>query len=169
MDDLFDCQLECPIDFVYNKIDLYYGKLWYEQVASKPKLRLYIEMKTKPSVELYVSSFIGSKFRSYMAQTRFGILPLAIEIGRFRGVPLNDRLCLCCTMNVVENETHFLFECSLYDTLRVQWISNMNVEQNELLNMTEKEKLTFVFNKPKYTGRFVALAMDKRRHHIYDM
>ena len=40
-----------------------------------------------------------------MSQFRLGILPLEIEVGRFRDVPLPNRICSMCDGNAVEDET----------------------------------------------------------------
>ena len=56
--------------------------------------------------------------RSLLAQLRLGILPLEIKVGRFRNIPVENRLCKCCDNNVVENEFHFVCECVRYADLR---------------------------------------------------
>jgi len=53
---------------------------------------------------------------------RSGILPLHVETGRFRNTSLENRLCTLCNSNQVENEIHFMFDCSLYDDLRSPWL-----------------------------------------------
>ena len=68
--------------------------------------------------ENYVEMNLKSIGRSYTAQLRLGILPLNIEIGRYRAIPLANRICKMCTSNVVEDEHHFLFICSAYECLR---------------------------------------------------
>ena len=47
-----------------------------------------------------------------------GLLPLAIETGRFNNVPREERLCKFCTKNIVEDKLHFLLSCELYDVER---------------------------------------------------
>ena len=51
---------------------------------------------------------------------RCGILPLRIEIGRYacNYISENERLCLFCNCNEVENEIHFLFYCDHYSDIR---------------------------------------------------
>ena len=53
-----------------------------------------------------------------MAQFRLGILLLEIEIGRFRNIPLGNRISQMCNNNVVEDEIHFLCECNSYSEYR---------------------------------------------------
>jgi hypothetical protein len=42
-----------------------------------------------------------------LTKLRSGTLKLNIELGRYNNTPRESRLCLCCNMNVVENEYHF--------------------------------------------------------------
>ena len=56
--------------------------------------------------------------RSALAQFRSGILPLGIETGRFLNIPREFRLYIMCDKNEIEDETHFLFQCKMYDELR---------------------------------------------------
>ena len=42
-----------------------------------------------------------------IGQLRSGILPLEIETGRFRNIPLHERIYHVCNQNNVENEYHF--------------------------------------------------------------
>ena len=78
--------------------------------------------------EEYVKYCMSRRKRSLMAQFRMGVLPLAIETGRFRGIALEDRICTLCSLNVIENEKHFLVECTMYSSLRNQVFSNIQSE-----------------------------------------
>ena len=53
-----------------------------------------------------------------MAQLRAGILPLHLETGRYVNTPVHERICLCCNQEAVEDEFHFIFDCTLYSNLR---------------------------------------------------
>ena len=39
--------------------------------------------------------------RSHLAQLRLGILPLMIELGRFRNIDLEKRLCTVCNLSLI--------------------------------------------------------------------
>ena len=53
--------------------------------------------------------------RLLCAQLHSGTLTLALETGRFIGIPEEDRICLLCDLEEIENEIHF---CSLLSSLR---------------------------------------------------
>ena len=98
---------------------------WKLSVASKPKLRTYALLKIHLKTELYVSLLIPKCKRSNFCQFRSGILPLAIETGRYRNVPADERLCEICNLNLVEDEIHFLCFCPRYQELRTELYQNV--------------------------------------------
>ena len=98
---------------------------WKISVASKPKLRTYALFKINIKTELYVSLLIPKCKRSIFWQFRSGILPLAIETGRYRNVPTDERLCEICNLNLVEDEIHFPCFCPGYQELRTELYQNV--------------------------------------------
>ena len=90
---------------------------WLNQLPSKPKLRFYTLFKNTLNVENFVKYNLTPSERSLVSQYRMGILLLAIETGRFQGVKLEERLCIFCNSGLVEDEVHFMFDCSLYNDL----------------------------------------------------
>ena len=43
---------------------------------------------------------------------------LHIEVGRRNNIPTEDRVCYVCDSHDVEDEYHFIMNCSEYDNLR---------------------------------------------------
>jgi len=66
---------------------------WAELVSSSPKLRTYRTYKCTYGVEPYVTNLFNRHQRSVLAKLRLGILPLELEIGRWKSTPVNERLC----------------------------------------------------------------------------
>ena len=97
-----------------------------------------------------------------MAKIRLGSLELRIETGRFSRPILEEyqRTCLVCVdMNehTVENETHFLLYCSLYQNLRDAWLTKL-ILPLDFHSLVDSEKLKYVFNDPvnvKMTSQFI--------------
>ena len=52
-----------------------------------------------------------------LTQFRLGLAPLAIETGRHRQLPIEDRICPVCGAET-ECEVHFMMKCCVYDELR---------------------------------------------------
>ena len=78
------------------------------------KLSTCVTFKKHFGEEKYLSLHLSRRKRSMLAQLRFGILPLRLETGRYKGEKVEERICLLCNENKVEDEIHFIFKCPLY-------------------------------------------------------
>ena len=43
---------------------------------------------------------------------------LQIEYGRYLNIDRQDRKCILCNLDVIEDEFHFILKCPVYDNLR---------------------------------------------------
>ena len=120
---------------------------WKHEIESKPKLRTYKLLKQSFGVESYVTAFINRKQRSCVSQLRCGILPLFIETGRWSNISYDQRICKMCSCNQVENEIHFLFQCSYYDETRKSFIENTLNEIPNFTDLDDVEKLRVCMHK----------------------
>ena len=68
--------------------------------------------------EDYLNLNIPKYHRSIFAQFRAGILPLQVEVGRYRGLELSERECTLCDQEAVEDEFHVLCSCVKYSDFR---------------------------------------------------
>ena len=98
-----------------------------------PKLRTYVTFKTRFGTKDYVRYCLSRQTRSYIAQFRLGILPINIEVRRFRNIPLEDRKCDFCTV-AVEDAMHFLMDCTLY-----------NIERTKLFTLASQKNMNFEY------------------------
>ena len=76
---------------------------WDIKRYKSEKLRYYNLYKYDNTLAEYVMMNISKYQRSLFAQFRSGILPLEIEIGRYRNIPLELRVCKMCHLGVVED------------------------------------------------------------------
>jgi hypothetical protein len=63
-----------------------------------------------------------------LSQFRCGILPLSIETGHYISETPEQRICLFCTDNKIEDEKHSLIQCPFYNNIRVDICSEKNYE-----------------------------------------
>ncbi len=70
--------------------------------------------------------------RSLQLKFKLGVLPLAIETGRWKNTPLETRLCKACGKGFLEDEFHFLLHCDAYVTTRIEYFQEL-VDQSGLL------------------------------------
>ena len=106
-----------------------------------PRLRTYRDLKSAFTCENYVKMLQPSS-RSCISRLRSGVFPLAIEIGRWRGKPIEESLCPVCTQPVVETEEHFLLSRPLYNVIRAKHRQSIN-NWNDISNT---DKLIYLFS-----------------------
>ncbi len=136
---------------------------WSLSVESKPKLRTYRLFKTDLVPEPYVTCFMNRYQRSTFAKFRCGILPIQLELGRFRGQKVDERICPICN-NAVETEIHFMLDCPSYDS--GSFLQDMNINANQ--NPTEILKTCMAqFQKP--TSKFIGDLWRQRQKLLFDM
>ena len=79
---------------------------------------------------------------------------LMIELGRYQRdhIPRESRLCPLCKSNQVENESHFLFQCSSYSFQRKTFLNQLN----EIIPALDR----------KSTSESIKLLMNSNDHHV---
>ena len=108
-----------------------------------PKLRpyKYLKQPQQDNENTYVTMNLSISARSKLAKMRTGTFPINIELGRYRNIPIENRLCETCDQKHIENETHFLLNCDAYNNLRVKLYHELNIDPT---NMSEPEILDYV-------------------------
>ena len=118
--------------------------IWLNNVQDMPKLRNYKLFKNNYEVEPYVLCFLNREKRSLVAQLRSGILPLQVEVGRWQGIPIEERICPVCNLNQVEDECHFLFECNNYYMERMSLYTKL---PDDFENLSVSNKLNILMSR----------------------
>ena len=135
---------------------------------TKPKLRTYITYKNTFQVEEYTKYCKSRRKRSLLAQFRMGILPIAIETGRFKNESIENRVCKVCTSNVVEDEKHLLCYCELYRDIRHTMYSNITLRNIDFPNLNGDEKFIYLMNNEwKEVANFLDEAWYLRTNKLY--
>ena len=84
-----------------------------------------------------------------MTKLRLGVHSLRIQIGKYENkgasIPVEEKLCLVCRRNYIENEKHFLMLLNMeYDNLRQKLY--LHISENDtnfdtnLVNLTDHDK-----------------------------
>ena len=104
----------------FEQRDPFLKNLWNDRnnEVNGNKLRTYRQFKYGVVTESYVKMRIPRHHRRLLAQLRTGSLQLHIETGRWSNLNLQDRTCKLCDSESIEDELHFLIQCSHYDDLR---------------------------------------------------
>jgi hypothetical protein len=93
-----------------------------------------------PLFEKYLDKIKNFEQRRTLTRFRISVHKLAIETGRYKGIPRHDRICTGYTDNTVEDERHFLFSCN-YHTQEREALMSIIIENGKnfsLLNIDVK-------------------------------
>ena len=101
------------------------------QIAEAPassesggRLVWYRQIKNDPSAETYLTTTNSLRGRRAMMGLRAGCLPLAVEVGRYTGVPYRQRVCRLCDSGEVEDQVHFLINCHKLNCIKQKLFSH---------------------------------------------
>ena len=104
------------------------------------KLRTYREFKDGINCESYLSDVSNFKHRKAFTKLRTSDHKLQIEVGRHNKTPLNERFCKFCPSEI-EDEKHFLMECTLYSDMRNELYNDINKDIIYFKNMNKDSQL----------------------------
>ena len=112
----------------------YMNNTWKVRLEESSKLEFYKEVKTDYEFEKYLSWVKDGRHKSDLRKLRINAKKLHIETGRFKkydkvsktyiNTPREERTCSSCT-NKIEDEYHFLFECSKNSDLGEKFFENI--------------------------------------------
>ena len=168
--DVFTGLVPCDIDSSKTILNEINSTDWDIKRYKSDKLRYYNLYKYDNSPADYTFMNISKYQRSLFAQFRCGILPLEIEIGRFREKNLNERICKLCNHNAVEDEIHFLCDCPYYLDERFSLYARA-IAVNDRFHCSDSfEKFVYLMgNHERAVISFLTKAVQKRRHFLYNI
>ena len=129
---------------------------WVEAIPFHAKLRLYSMHKQNICLESYLQITVSKCKRSVFSQLRMGILPLNIETGRYYRIPLEDRICTLCDSGEIEDEFHFVSQCSCFTECRDKYYNIFSQKITDFSNLDAFEKFCAILS----TKPFVKLSIN---------
>ena len=119
------------------KLENLYEEYWKNSKNKQiSRYSFYNNVTTSYKLEPYLINSKEIRHRMALCKLRISAHDLQIEKGRYSNTPLEKRKCTTC--NAIENELHFLDDCNLYDTLRSDFILNIQ-KQFKTDNKLHKE------------------------------
>ena len=158
----YNNKVPCDLQLVRENLEAQEVDKWERERFLKPKLRLYNLYKRTLEPEIYVTN-MPKHLRSLLAQYRAGILPLAVETGRFSNTPLEERICISCKENV-EDEFHVLCSCPQYNELREILYAVAQNSEPEFDRWDPIEKFVYLNNNNQHeVAKYLEKVMRMRR------
>ena len=93
---------------------------WEARVECNSKLGVFRIIEKKFGYEEYLNDVNNFFWRRELTRLRISSHKLLIERGRYCKIERDQRICRYCNRGEIENEIHFVLNCTLYDQLREQ-------------------------------------------------
>ena len=106
------------LNLIIKRIHDQYIQTWFSELDQSPKLITNRLFKTSFCYKPYLSRINNHTLRTRLSRFRCSSHNLCIEEGRHPNIAHELRLCKYCTMNMIENEYHFLLVCPFYQDCR---------------------------------------------------
>ena len=100
-----------------------------------------------------------------LTRLRAGCLDIEIEVGRWRGVPHNQRICRICN-DEIETEMHFLFYCTNLHHVRILF-NTFFIDLYKCNSDLERFAMLFAKQYITLTARFIRNLYDERKRILY--
>ena len=138
---------------------------------NSPILRTYILIKEQFETESYISLIDDFKLRRAIAQIRLSSHHLQVELGRHckPKIPSDKRFCKCCNSKMIDDEMHFMLNCTLCQEERITLFSNLLVIEPGIFQSSNPEEVFIsLFNSCNqkslfYIATFIRKCMKKRK------
>ena len=166
--ELFENVLPCSIDEAGDTLSENEQIEWDISRYNSDKLRYYNLYKSEKCIEDYVTLNISKYHRSLFAQFRCGILPIQIEVGRYRNIDLCDRICPICN-DSVEDEIHLLCQCPAYNGYRNTLFQSAHSCCADFYDWDVFDQFVYLMsNQQKQVIKFLSRAIPFRAERLYN-
>ena len=102
--------------------DIFSGEMW-EGTRLSSSLTLY-KLNETFVLATYLRVLCNRKYRWALSRLRLSSYSLAIETGRHNNIQREDRKCIFCNLDGVEDAYHFIIKRPLYNNIRREFIPN---------------------------------------------
>ena len=101
---------------------------WYSKMSSSEIFAIYCTFKSSHVAETYLDDITIRRFRGALVRLRFGINELRRVNKRYECENIVNKECAFCP-GILEDETHFLFHCPLYSSIRHKHIAEFMAQE----------------------------------------
>jgi exonuclease III len=145
----WDAQSRVEIREFESHIKEQYIADWRRGMESNLKLQTYRTFKHDFKLECYLVDIQDYKLRKILTRFRLSNHDLAIEKGRYRRIPRDERICEACGKGEIETEEHFLLKCPMYSEIRNDLFAKIGIEFHSasMQNLLTNDSISFFIAK----------------------
>lgn len=147
----------CCITDLDSRLRIDMQNKWLIQCQNMPKLRTYIKFKHEFYTEDYVKMYLPRYERSLLARLGCGVFPLRIETGRFQNIKdpvtnkfrkmkVEERICIFCQNDAIEDELHFICICEQYSEFRDILFDSVSDKCQRFIGLHVADKMNYLIN-----------------------
>ena len=100
---------------------------WHTKIFNSDRFATYRIFKLLHGAEKYLNDITIKKFRDALVRLRFGINELKVN-KRYESQNIVNENCAFCP-GFLEDETHFLFHCLVYTSIRQKYIAEFTDQE----------------------------------------
>ena len=117
-------------------------------IGTNRKLNFYATFKADTKKADHLDMINNPHHRTAINKFRLGNHKLHIETGRHTipKTPVHLRICSFCHSNEIENEPHFLFSCTWYDSIRLKFFNEITDKYSLFRELDITSKILFLCN-----------------------
>ena len=138
--------------------------------ANPGKLTLLAQIKNTHKFESYLN-INNFEHRRAISKIRTSSHKLQVETGRWENIEKHNRICKNCALDTVEDELHFLFDCSMHEIERQDLFKTVKCKINVDLPLGHSREgvIQRIFNSDNVStlnalGKFIQHALKKREN-----
>ncbi len=96
------------------------------------------------------------------------VLPLAIETGRFKIISVEERVCVLCNINDIQDEMYMLCTCILHQHIRFEMYNNVVHKNVNFHQLNDEQKIIYLVSTEwKEVTSFLDKAWTMRTNLLY--
>ena len=119
---------------------------WQHTLEQSKKLEFYNTVKIEYTPSYYLDLTKKITNRRALVELRIGNHELVIESGRYDQKRRENRLCLSCRSNEIEEETQFLFNCPKYSIQRDEFYNKVQFYVRNIKQLPQIEAIKELMN-----------------------
>ena len=112
----------------------------------------------------------NASLRDVLIRFRIGAHPLGVVMGARHNIPRPLRICRLCSMNIVEDEFHMIFECTAYCNTRITFKSifeNVSLDGAVIICDPDAMMRDLFLNRDRYqVARFLSACLLSRQSQL---